>query len=202
MSTCWTSTGTAFNITDVDRFERNVLPRISERSSSFFSFRRRMYTWGFTRPRKGPNAGSYYHRLFQRDNPGLCHSMLCQGESKKTKQSTSRAPDLDLTMDQGNGLLPLTTRDVHADNSSSAEFEAPSANIAMLANVLAANASPIAERYDTDNNATMYPPSTNPRTLKGARIGPLVAPTKTVRAQLEHCFTVLVRWQLKKRRTV
>ena len=64
MSTCWTSTGTAFNITDVDRFERNVLPRISERSSSFFSFRRRMYTWGFTRPRKGPNAGSYYHRTF------------------------------------------------------------------------------------------------------------------------------------------
>ena len=67
-------------------------------------------------------------------------------------------------MDQGNGLLPLTTRDVHADNSSSAEFEAPSANIAMLANVLAANASPIAERYSMDNDATMYHPPTNPQT--------------------------------------
>jgi len=152
----WTSTGKAFEITDEKLFERKILPRISERCSCFSSFNRRLYMWGFTKPRKGPNAGRYYHRLFQRDQEGLCHSIASRGENKKTtKQRSPRAPDLDLTTDQGRSHHPLTTPDVQTDNSPLVEdVAAPSANIALLATVLAANASPIVERYGMNYNAT------------------------------------------------
>jgi hypothetical protein len=55
-------------------FESEILP-LYFRGSRFASFTRKLNRWGFSRISRGPETGSYYHKLFSRDNPELCTQM-------------------------------------------------------------------------------------------------------------------------------
>eukprot|EP00567_Pseudictyota_dubia_P018574 CAMPEP_0197434278 /NCGR_PEP_ID=MMETSP1175-20131217/2027_1 /TAXON_ID=1003142 /ORGANISM="Triceratium dubium, Strain CCMP147" /LENGTH=550 /DNA_ID=CAMNT_0042962935 /DNA_START=230 /DNA_END=1882 /DNA_ORIENTATION=+ len=72
----WLPHGRGFVILQKRRFASEVLPRYF-RQSKYTSFTRKLNRWGFRRVTRGPEAGAYYHELFQRDHPGLCLRMSC-----------------------------------------------------------------------------------------------------------------------------
>lgn len=55
------------------------------------SFTRKLNRWGFRQISRGLDAGAFCHDLFQRDDPELCRSMVCQKSRKSTKRSVSGA---------------------------------------------------------------------------------------------------------------
>ncbi|GAX21022.1 hypothetical protein FisN_1Lh308 [Fistulifera solaris] len=70
----WCDHGNAFMIHKKKVFESEILP-LYFRGSRFASFTRKLNRWGFSRVSRGPETGSYYHKLFSRDNPELCTQM-------------------------------------------------------------------------------------------------------------------------------
>ena len=75
----WQPHGRSFVILCPDRFTSEVLPRYFK-ETKFSSFTRKLYRWGFRYISKGPDAGSYIHRLFRRDNPSVCLEIGCGEE--------------------------------------------------------------------------------------------------------------------------
>ncbi len=57
------------------------------------SFTRKLNRWGFRQMSRGPDAGAFCHDLFHRDDPGLCHGMVCQ-KSRKSSSSSSSTCDV------------------------------------------------------------------------------------------------------------
>ena len=76
-SIVWSADGKSFIITSPRVFVDTVLPKYFKQTK-FASFTRKLNRWGFKRITKGPNAGAYFHRLFQKDKPKLCLKMVCQ----------------------------------------------------------------------------------------------------------------------------
>ncbi|EEC44591.1 predicted protein [Phaeodactylum tricornutum CCAP 1055/1] len=70
----WCPHGRAFIIHQRDRFTKDIMPTYFRHQSQFASFQRQLNLYGFLRlTRKGPDRGSYYHELFLRGRPSLCH---------------------------------------------------------------------------------------------------------------------------------
>jgi len=72
----WMPHGRSFIFFDTERFTNEVLPNYF-RKSKFSSFVRKLYRWGFRQIRKGPDADSYFHLLFQRDKMSLIVHLSC-----------------------------------------------------------------------------------------------------------------------------
>ncbi len=72
----WVAGGTAFIITDRDRFINETLP-LHFKGIQYKSFIRKINLWNFRRVTRGPFAGAYHHPFFNRANRSLCRLMKC-----------------------------------------------------------------------------------------------------------------------------
>jgi HSF-type DNA-binding len=90
----WIPNGSAFIIYKKKKFLAEVLPKYFKQTK-FTSFTRKLNRWGFIRIARGPEIGSYFHKLFHRDYPYLCLHMKCQNmlQSKQSEVSTQQNPD-------------------------------------------------------------------------------------------------------------
>lgn len=89
----WMPHGRSFIIYKKKKFAAHVLPKYFK-ATKFTSFTRKLNRWGFTRVTRGPEMGSYYHKLFLRDDPSLCLRMSSHSSSKfqDTQQQLMPAP--------------------------------------------------------------------------------------------------------------
>jgi hypothetical protein len=73
----WTSNGKAFKIENRAKLSSQLLPLYFGGEAEFRSFTRRLLRWGFRRIiKKGTeDHGAFFHELFQRDSPALCHQI-------------------------------------------------------------------------------------------------------------------------------
>jgi hypothetical protein len=74
----WIDSGRSFMIRRRSAFTEEILPVHFNKASKFSSFTRKLSRWGFSRLKKGPEAGAYFHPLFQRGNHKLLSQMSCQ----------------------------------------------------------------------------------------------------------------------------
>jgi hypothetical protein len=81
----WLPHGRSFIIYKKKRFGSAVLPKYFK-ATKFTSFTRKLNRWGFTRVTRGPEMGSYYHKLFLRDDPSLCLRMSSHNSGKFQEQ--------------------------------------------------------------------------------------------------------------------
>jgi hypothetical protein len=84
----WIPNGAAFIIYKKKKFSTDVLPRFFKQSK-FTSFTRKLNRWGFIRITRGPQTGSYLHKLFHRDHPELCLQMRCQNVRLPNQELTT-----------------------------------------------------------------------------------------------------------------
>jgi hypothetical protein len=70
----WLPHGRSFIIYKKKKFASKVLVKYFK-ATKFTSFTRKLNRWGFTRVTRGPEMGSYFHKMFLRDNPELCLRM-------------------------------------------------------------------------------------------------------------------------------
>mmetsp|Transcript_5396 Transcript_5396/g.7161 ORF Transcript_5396/g.7161 Transcript_5396/m.7161 type:complete len:280 (-) Transcript_5396:86-925(-) len=82
----WLPHGKAFAIISPRDFVSQVLPNYFKKAK-YSSFTRKLHRWGFQRTQRGEEAGSYYHKLFQRDDEALCMKMSMKVTSRKSKES-------------------------------------------------------------------------------------------------------------------
>lgn len=82
----WLPHGCSFAIINPKEFISVVLPRHFTKVK-YSSFTRKLHRWGFKRVSRGEEAGSYYHKLFQRDNNELCKKMSTRQHKKDSKLS-------------------------------------------------------------------------------------------------------------------
>ena len=106
----WISHGKGFIIYKKKKFSSEVLPKYFKQSK-FTSFTRKLNRWGFSRVTRGPETGSYYHKLFLRDQPDLCLQMSCQNtrqtnNSLSLRQHQRQQEQLNLTSNNNN-IMPF-----------------------------------------------------------------------------------------------
>ena len=75
----WMPHGRSFLIHDPYKFTDTVLPKYFK-GTKFSSFTRKLYRWGFRQISKGPDADTFFHKLFRRDKKTLCDRMTCKEE--------------------------------------------------------------------------------------------------------------------------
>jgi len=89
---CWSQSGLAFRILDVDGFTSSVLPKYF-RTKKFSSFQRNLNLYGFAKVRRGPDTDMYAHPSFIRGKPELLlHLRKCSSASRR-KTSASVISD-------------------------------------------------------------------------------------------------------------
>jgi len=67
--------GRAFQVHKVNKFLNKILPRYFRQQTKWKSFSRQLQLYGFVRVKSGRDAGAYYHELFLKGRPNLCHYM-------------------------------------------------------------------------------------------------------------------------------
>jgi hypothetical protein len=88
----WSTSGTAFMIEDSLLFSSLVLPKYFK-TNVFSSFQRNMNLYGFTKLRKGPEAGMYYHPDFVRGKPENLYKLTkCKTASERKLSLGGAAP--------------------------------------------------------------------------------------------------------------
>lgn len=97
----WQPHGRCFRVHDLQKFREHVLPKFFNHTQ-YTSFRRQLNLWGFTRLRgKGDDQGAYYHEMFLRGKPFLCHGIIrtpivgagkSSSQAPGTKRSTKAEP--------------------------------------------------------------------------------------------------------------
>ena len=75
----WLPHGRSFLIHSPERFTESILPHYLK-ECKFSSFTRKLYRWGFRQISKGPDAESFFHKMFRRDKPTLCSMITCGKE--------------------------------------------------------------------------------------------------------------------------
>lgn len=97
----WLPHGRAFVILKPDDLAASVLPEYFPESCSstnggkalackYPSFTRKLNRWGFRQVTRGPDSGAFHHKYFIREEPELCHKMVCQ-RSKRRKGADKAA---------------------------------------------------------------------------------------------------------------
>ena len=91
----WQPHGRAFLVHKPREFVSKVLPQ-NFRQSKLTSFQRQLNLYGFRRLTKGSDTGAYYHELFLRGRPFLCHKMVrtkIKGTGFKAASSPETEPN-------------------------------------------------------------------------------------------------------------
>jgi hypothetical protein len=107
----WLPEGTGFMIAKKKAFADEVLPKYWK-ACKFTSFTRKLNRWGFSRVPRGPQTGSYFHKLFQRDKPELCLQMASHtGQrfqaSTQTQQLLPSIPPMGNSGGPAYGMQPM-----------------------------------------------------------------------------------------------
>jgi HSF-type DNA-binding len=99
----WQPHGRAFHVHDQTRFIAEIMPLFT-RMTRFSSFQRQLSLYGFLRlTRKGSDHGAYYHELFLRGKPRLCHKMQrTRVKGYWVRQSSSPETEPDFA-----GMIPV-----------------------------------------------------------------------------------------------
>jgi hypothetical protein len=115
----WIPNGAAFIIYKKKKFSTEVLPKFFKQSK-FTSFTRKLNRWGFIRITRGPQTGSYFHKLFHRDQPELCLQMRCQNVTMKSKMAPAAATTAEVTTTTTSPTIRalLSRPDTHANDFS------------------------------------------------------------------------------------
>ena len=70
------------------KMEQHILPRFFKGQKQYASFRRQLNLWGFRRiNQKGTDKGAYYHKMFVRGKPHLCHDMRLMAQTSLMAQT-------------------------------------------------------------------------------------------------------------------
>jgi len=91
----WQPHGRAFVIHDKKTFVDQIMPNYFKQTK-LTSFQRQLNLYGFTRLSRGTDAGGYYHELFLRNMPFLCHKMIrikCKGTGFKAASDPDSEPN-------------------------------------------------------------------------------------------------------------
>lgn len=86
----WHKTGMGFVIHKPEEFVRTAMPIFFRSQSKFTSFQRQLNNYGFQRiqDRKENGSLTYYHKLFLRDQPALCRTIVLRSKILKKTQVT------------------------------------------------------------------------------------------------------------------
>jgi hypothetical protein len=90
----WTFTGKAFKVHDRERFVKEIVPQYF-RQKKISSFRRQLSMYGFDRIPRGPEEGSYQHKLFHRDRPDWAAQIVRIKDAPDSERSETWKPDFD-----------------------------------------------------------------------------------------------------------
>lgn len=90
---CWLPHGRAWRVQQQDKLEKEILPKFFQHQKAA-SFYRQVTGWGFHRVISGSDFNAYYHELFLRDAPELCHKMKRPTRSQlaERKQGMPKTP--------------------------------------------------------------------------------------------------------------
>jgi hypothetical protein len=91
----WLPDGKAFTVFRPKVFVQDILPK-EFKQAKFSSFTRKLHRWGFQRHLRGPHAGAFYHKDFQRGRPELVDNMKCTARPEyysTTPQSQPQGAD-------------------------------------------------------------------------------------------------------------
>ena len=82
----WTPSGKAFMILQPKLFVAKILPD-EFKSAKYSSFTRKLHRWGFMRHYRGPDAGAFFHKHFQKGRLDLVEKMSCYKPVAPSKPS-------------------------------------------------------------------------------------------------------------------
>lgn len=98
----WLPHGRSFVIIQPETLAEKILPiyfpesctspsgaKSSSTACKYPSFTRKLNRWGFRQVTRGPDAGAFHHKFFNRDEPGKCLQMICQ-RSRRHKSEDKR----------------------------------------------------------------------------------------------------------------
>lgn len=91
----WQPHGRSFHVHKPKQFVEKIMPEYFKQTK-ITSFQRQLNIYGFARLIRGVDAGAYYHELFLRGKPFLCHGMVrvkVKGTGHKTSVSHETEPD-------------------------------------------------------------------------------------------------------------
>jgi len=88
----WLPHGRSWRVLKPKAFEEKVIPKYF-RHAKYASFMRQVNGWGYKRMTQGPDHNSYYHELFLRGMPQLCHKMRRPSKTAHAMIGTSAHPD-------------------------------------------------------------------------------------------------------------
>ena len=91
----WQPHGRCFLVLKPKDFATLVLPRFFQQKK-YASFQRQLNLYGFNRITRGPDRGSYYHELFLRGKPFLCHGIhriKVKGTGTRMASNPDEEPD-------------------------------------------------------------------------------------------------------------
>jgi len=114
----WLPHGKAFVVLDKKKFTEIVSPNYFK-ETKYESFTRKLNRWNFVRISKGPDAGSFEHEYFLRDDVPKCSKIRCQ---KKYERKKPRAGSLKKKVQEAKEKRPAATNEVPSGAPSSGSF--------------------------------------------------------------------------------
>jgi hypothetical protein len=94
---CWNPDGRTFRVYNIDKFEKEIMPRFFAKQHRYRSFQRQLNFYGFQRIGYGILEGSYGHPLFIRGNEDLCRQIkrLIKTDHKPSTSGTTTRSIID-----------------------------------------------------------------------------------------------------------
>jgi len=108
--------GRAFAVHNMKKFLEVILPRYFREQTKWSSFSRQLNLYGFSRISSGPDSGAYYHELFLKGRPNLCHYMRRVGAPTGVDRRRFKVPEGDDP--DFNSMVPIHSDDVLTSRSA------------------------------------------------------------------------------------